>query len=885
MPSFPARLGDALRRPAVITVAVFLGFLALYVATLLPDVLPADAGEFQLVAAKAGVAHPPGYPLHTMLGWLFTGLPVGPTPAWRASLLSAVTAAGAVALVCRAGCRLSGSLCGGLAAALALGSATTVWATATSASIRPLMLLFTALCLHAAAEFGAASQEDSARADRWLVLFGAAVSLGLAHHPSLVFITLVCAGYLLLVDPALVRQPRRWVRPGIAFLVGLLVLAYLPLRSAAGAVLAPSDLATLDGFLDHFLARGFSSDLFAFSVTERMVVLPTLLCFQFNWPILMGAAIGAVALFRRNWRQSLLLVGSLVLHTTVSLTYRAPQTVEYLMPAYVPLALLLASCVGWAEGSASPLTPQPRWRTVLCWMTCALLLGGCLANLGSHLPSYKLLSESRDARRYAESLLDEAPENAAVLANWHWVTPLWYLQELEGLRPDVEVSYVYPQTDSAAQDWIAAIEQHIGSRPVVVTRYFEQEYAQLPYRFEPLGEAFLVRPSPRQEQPVDLVPLGITLGHQVELEGYLVEGSDTEPTRPLVLGLAWSTPTAQALDLSLFAQLIGSDGRLWSAARDVRHSAGSVAAGEVVLERFVVYPFLHAPPASYDLTVGAYLPGEPDAPRLTTQDGSDTVKLATVRVTPATIRPVTAHSRLAVFAGGPDFIGLDYDTGVPGQLRTYLHWAGPGGVATFQLTAEDGAPLAAGMTPELADGEYATVAVDLALAPAGLALLDGDETRRWNGLLSGPIPLPEPLARERYLPFGDMAVLERCSLSPSQPLTGDLVTLGLVFQASRPVERDYIVSAALTGSNPDGTWDWRQAHDTVPALITIPTLKWVRASVVFDPHQVPIPADATALTAVGSLGVYDHFTQGSLPPLDERLTRGVVLGTWTVGLR
>jgi hypothetical protein len=99
------------------------------------------------------------------------------------------------------------------------------------------------------------------------------------------------------------------------------------------------------------------------------------------------------------------------------------------------------------------------------------------------------------------------------------------------------------------------------------------------------------------------------------------------------------------------------------------------------------------------------------------------------------------------------------------------------------------------------------------------------------------------------------------------------------------VERDYIVSAALTGSNPDGTWDWRQAHDTVPALITIPTLKWVRASVVFDPHQVPIPADATALTAVGSLGVYDHFTQGSLPPLDERLTRGVVLGTWTVGLR
>ena len=113
-----------------------------------------------------------------------------------------------------------------------------------------------------------------------------------------------------------------------------------------------------------------------------------------------------------------------------------------------------------------------------------------------------MLSDSRDARRYAEALLNDAPAGAAILANWHWVTPLWYLQQVEGLRPDVDVSYVYPQTDSAAADWIAAIEESIGSRPVVATRYFEQEYAQLPYRFEPLGEAFLVSDGPRRAEPV-----------------------------------------------------------------------------------------------------------------------------------------------------------------------------------------------------------------------------------------------------------------------------------------------------------------------------------------------------------------------------------------------
>jgi hypothetical protein len=52
----------------IVPALLFLGALALYLVTLAPDVLPADNGEFQLVAAVLGVAHPPGYPLHTLLG-------------------------------------------------------------------------------------------------------------------------------------------------------------------------------------------------------------------------------------------------------------------------------------------------------------------------------------------------------------------------------------------------------------------------------------------------------------------------------------------------------------------------------------------------------------------------------------------------------------------------------------------------------------------------------------------------------------------------------------------------------------------------------------------------------------------------------------------------
>ena len=80
--------------------------LAAYVRTLAPSVLPADSGEFQLAAPLLGVAHPTGYPLFLLAGWLFSHLaPVG-DPAFRISLLSALFSAATVGVVYLAGLEL-----------------------------------------------------------------------------------------------------------------------------------------------------------------------------------------------------------------------------------------------------------------------------------------------------------------------------------------------------------------------------------------------------------------------------------------------------------------------------------------------------------------------------------------------------------------------------------------------------------------------------------------------------------------------------------------------------------------------------------------------------------------------------------------------------------
>jgi len=68
-----------------------------YAWTTAPSVTMLDAGEFLVAAQHFGVPHPTGYPLWTLLAWLFHFLPLG-NVAWELALFSGVCGALAVGL-------------------------------------------------------------------------------------------------------------------------------------------------------------------------------------------------------------------------------------------------------------------------------------------------------------------------------------------------------------------------------------------------------------------------------------------------------------------------------------------------------------------------------------------------------------------------------------------------------------------------------------------------------------------------------------------------------------------------------------------------------------------------------------------------------------------
>ena len=90
---------DARRAPFIAGLFGVAGLL-LYGLTSAPSVATVfdDSLEFQVVLPTLGIAHPSGYPLYTLVGKLFTLLLPLRDPAGRTNLLSALAAAGAVAV-------------------------------------------------------------------------------------------------------------------------------------------------------------------------------------------------------------------------------------------------------------------------------------------------------------------------------------------------------------------------------------------------------------------------------------------------------------------------------------------------------------------------------------------------------------------------------------------------------------------------------------------------------------------------------------------------------------------------------------------------------------------------------------------------------------------
>jgi hypothetical protein len=439
-----ADASPANRRLAAAAVGVVV--LAIYMRTLAPDVAGGDSGELITVAHTLGIAHPPGYPLYTLLAKLFTLLPIG-TIAWRVNLFSAVCGAGAATILVLAVARWSGSLWAGVAAASLFAFSPRVWPHAVTAEVFALNNFFLAGLVYLTVRFWQDNAGVSRARPTHACLLFFWIGLGLSNHLTLVFYAVPAALFVLIHGGPEMWRPRRLAMFALCGLAGLLPYAYLPIASARVPLMSWGDQTTLHGFLDHLLRREYGT--FRLGVQEQGpggFLMPRLGIYASGafadlvWvgPLLAVAGVSS-ALRQRSralaWCWAGAFLFFLIVFNTLangSLEPGVSRFVEGRFWQQPHLLLCVFAGLGLA-GLAARLGPTAR-----------LLLPATAVALATAQPALHFREQDRsgetEIREFLKGILDSPPEHSLLLETGDYIFHgLRYMQIVEGYRTDIRV--------------------------------------------------------------------------------------------------------------------------------------------------------------------------------------------------------------------------------------------------------------------------------------------------------------------------------------------------------------------------------------------------------------------------------------------------------------
>lgn len=580
----------------------------LYWRTLAPGLLGGDSGEFQFAAWVGGFAHPTGYPLYLLLGRLWTHLlPLG-DPAWRMNLFSAFWGAMTVGLfyglarqVLEPVARPAGpwaSRAAALSAAAFCAVTPTFWSQAVIAEVYTLNAALLMALLWALARWVATERTN------WLYAAAFLFGLGLAHHrTTLLWLpAIVLFGAMNLVRPpfifsALCSRRNRWAEGTetigrkraviLALLVSLplLLYAYIPLTAPRAPYLhvqvGPEQTLelytpTVAGFFEYITGRSFESEFRPLGdALARVSAEARRLAVELTWPGVLLGLIGLGWLARRD-RPFLALTGlGFVILFVFNLFYGIGDIAVYYIPLYLIGSLWIAvGSGGLAAAVASRIArrrrPAPTHPLVAIlpplFSLFSLLFSLLPAFLAAHLlvTHFPEVDQSRNnqARATWQAILaQEIPPHAILVTNDRdEMMPFWYMQYVEGVRPDLTGLFPLIRPEPAWADVGMTIETAFRSgRPVLLIK----EMAGLEVKFDLAQQSGgLLRVLGPATQRAPDRPADATFGNVIRLIGFDVAPVMFGPDAAATINLHWQPLQRLERDYTTFVHVINAEGRV-----------------------------------------------------------------------------------------------------------------------------------------------------------------------------------------------------------------------------------------------------------------------------------------------------------------------------------
>ncbi len=337
------------KNPLFSAVLVFAITFAIYLFTLAPTVTGEDSGELIAAAYGGGVAHPPGYPLWTMLASLSIKIfPFG-SVAYRVNLLSTILSSLSASIFCltlqrffsiKTVTSVIGSIC--FACGLHL------WSQAVIAEVYTLHVFLVCTVIYFLLSWK--------QTDRNLCLYTVAFATGLAlsNHHLAILLGPVLLVFVLINKPGILLSPKIIVLCLVFLALGLLPYLYLPIAAGNKPFINWGNPDTWEAFVRHVLRKQYGDDSMH---TARSIhrlfghwgVLWNWCCQQYTIVAIPFTLAGIICLCRKYRNLLYFTIGFFLMHTVIlaeilNFNFQRQElfcTRVFILPAYIITAIWL----------------------------------------------------------------------------------------------------------------------------------------------------------------------------------------------------------------------------------------------------------------------------------------------------------------------------------------------------------------------------------------------------------------------------------------------------------------------------------------------------------------------------------------------------------------
>jgi hypothetical protein len=493
---------DQARQPPYLTAGVVtLLLLVLYVFTIAPTTQFWDTSEYIAAAKVLGIPHPPGNPLFVILAHVWGLLPLAALYALRINLLAAATSALAAGFLFLVADRMLASACSlprslrwltAAAGALVGGASFTVWnqATVNEKTYTISLLSITGimwLAVRWADMVGRGDGRTDGRgdgrtggrtvsavvrpSDHYLVLIAYLLALTNGNHMMGLLGAPLVVTYLLWTEPSALLRWRLWAAILAVVVIGSTIWVYLPIRAAHFPAINEGEPTTWAAFRDVLERVQYQKPPLNVRQADFFSQLGMYVQY-YGWQYARDwgqrartffSALFALLAFAgamRQWlrdRRAAAAMTLLMFTITVVLVYyldfkygysyhageRLPREVrerDYFFVASfllwgiwiaIGLGVVLETIAGWV---GSRITSPRRWD----FAAPALVL--CLVPVLGNRISASRAGETFPRDMAIDLLQSVEPYGILITAGDNDTFPLWYAQEVEGVRKDVIIA-------------------------------------------------------------------------------------------------------------------------------------------------------------------------------------------------------------------------------------------------------------------------------------------------------------------------------------------------------------------------------------------------------------------------------------------------------------